>query len=594
MLTGDGGAPDAPACASGQAPRYLSYNDIEGNNGFTFGAVTGTTNAWLYDNGYAGGGVRMLYGNDLDATSDSAATETTNIPIPAGASLRFRHAYSFEAAEDFGEFYDGGVIEFSENGGSTWAALAADYDGPLFEGFGNPLAGRDAFSGVSAGYAFESVSLGALAGKTVKFRFRIATDEGFGDIGWVIDDIGVHTCAADTTAPETTLTGGPIQNSYSKLRTATFTFASNELGSKFECKLDSGMFTPCRSPEPLAGLADGAHTFQVRAIDPAGLRDPSTAIRNWTVDTTKPVTAITVPSTNGAVVADTTPSFTFAAPGEPTAVYNCSIDGVLKKTGCVSPWTSDTLTPGNHTFSVTGKDKAGNVQSPASVRTFTVTARYSISTTSAADEGTGTDRLVITREGGSGSGSVKVISTAAGTARSPGDFTALPLTTVSFTGTETTKTVPLTIANDTVSEGTETIGFTLSSPVNGVASPTTGLVNLVDNDPPVAGQFSFQTPAAVSEAAGGATITIRRAGGNGTASVLFSTGPAGTATSGVDFTAVTQRVTFTGVETSKTVRVPIINDTRDEPTETIALRMSSPVNGTVSTPTASQPITDND
>src|SRR5439155_12449771 len=88
---------------------------------------------------------------------------------------------------------------------------------------------------------------------------------------------------ADTSPPRTTITSGPSGTIASA--SASFSFNSSEAGSSFECRLDGGSWAGCPSPKPYSGLADGVHSFEVRATDGSGNTDTTPASRSFTVDT---------------------------------------------------------------------------------------------------------------------------------------------------------------------------------------------------------------------------------------------------------------------------------------------------------------------
>ena len=88
----------------------------------------------------------------------------------------------------------------------------------------------------------------------------------------------------DTRAPETTITEGPAGTTGES--TPTLRFGSTEAGSEFACSVDGRPFARCVAPLLLAPLADGRHTFRVRARDRAGNTDPTAAAREFSVDTT--------------------------------------------------------------------------------------------------------------------------------------------------------------------------------------------------------------------------------------------------------------------------------------------------------------------
>ncbi|HWH35049.1 MAG TPA: Ig-like domain-containing protein [Acidimicrobiales bacterium] len=116
-----------------------------------------------------------------------------------------------------------------------------------------------------------------------------------GGAGGVLDSAGTAmgadatwsftTVDSDTRPPQTILAdsgpSGTVDTS-----SAVFDYASDEPGSSFECRLDAAAFAPCTSPSSYTSLADGNHTFEVRAVDAAGNVDPTPASRSWTVAAT--------------------------------------------------------------------------------------------------------------------------------------------------------------------------------------------------------------------------------------------------------------------------------------------------------------------
>jgi len=83
----------------------------------------------------------------------------------------------------------------------------------------------------------------------------------------------------------------------------------------------------------------------------------------------------------------------------------------------------------------------------------------------------------------------------------------------------------------------------------------------------------------VAEAAGSAEITIVRGGSAaGAVSVHFATAD-GTAKAGSDYTAVSADIPFAPGDRSKTIQIPIANDSISEGDETVVLTLSSPSAG---------------
>ena len=56
-----------------------------------------------------------------------------------------------------------------------------------------------------------------------------------------------------------------------------------EAGASFDCRIDFGSWGACTSPHTTASLAEGNHTFQVRATDGAANLDATPAVEPFTV-----------------------------------------------------------------------------------------------------------------------------------------------------------------------------------------------------------------------------------------------------------------------------------------------------------------------
>ena len=163
-----------------------------------------------------------------------------------------------------------------------------------------------------------------------------------------------------TVGPDTTISTKPANPTNSTA--ASFTFASPDGGATFECRLDGAAFSACTSPKNYSGLAQGSHTFDVRARDAAGNTDPSPATHTWTIDTTPPTATITAKPADPTNT--TTASFSFTS-DEPGSSFECRLDGT-PYAACTSPRSYTAVPQGAHTFDARATDAAGNTGAVAS------------------------------------------------------------------------------------------------------------------------------------------------------------------------------------------------------------------------------------
>ncbi|MEO9209934.1 MAG: M36 family metallopeptidase [Ginsengibacter sp.] len=126
--------------------------------------------------------------NSTTSISEQILTSSSSYTLTAPGMLSFWHAYNTEST------YDGGVVELSNDGGTTWVDAAPyifenGYNSTIANDGATALMNRPAYSGNSNGFIRTTINLFDFVNKPLKFRFRFASDNGTASAGWNIDDI---------------------------------------------------------------------------------------------------------------------------------------------------------------------------------------------------------------------------------------------------------------------------------------------------------------------------------------------------------------------------------------------------------------------
>jgi uncharacterized repeat protein (TIGR01451 family) len=109
----------------------------------------------------------------------------------------------------------GSFNDIISSGGSF---VTGGYNGTLYTGSGNPLAGRQAWGGDSGGWITTAINLPAAAeGQNVQLRWECGTDDSNDStvVGWYVDTIslldGYYSCCGDSASLSVTQTAIPSQ-----------------------------------------------------------------------------------------------------------------------------------------------------------------------------------------------------------------------------------------------------------------------------------------------------------------------------------------------------------------------------------------------
>ena len=234
------------------------------------------------------------HGADLGSVSDATLTSpplevSANTPL----TISFEHRHKFEFSDN--TYWDGGLVEISTDDGNSWEDATVFGADPTYIGtIGNPvnpIDGKLAYADTNAAYPateVEALEFGqALAGQTIRFRFRIGTDGAAGDLGWDIDNIAVEGItntpfttwipdAAVCRPEETTDSGSGSESSGTESSSSGTTAVDTTDGSPTTGTSDSVGSTPTSSdtdPDPTNPSNDASSGDAEGTSDPGEAED---------------------------------------------------------------------------------------------------------------------------------------------------------------------------------------------------------------------------------------------------------------------------------------------------------------------------------
>ncbi|MGG6266473.1 Calx-beta domain-containing protein [Leptolyngbya sp. AN03gr2] len=174
------------------------------------------------------------------------------------------------------------------------------------------------------------------------------------------------------------------------------------------------------------------------------------------------------------------------------------------------------------------------------------------------------------------------------------DYVAAPTGKVTFAPGQTTQTIVVSVKGDRLFEVNEQFQIELSNPIGAILRDDQKLVTgtIVDND--TAPTITIEAASEQSEGTTPYTFTVRLSEASGRPVTVDYETIAGTALAGEDFTASTGTITFAPGETSQTIQIAIADNAIRESNESFSVRLSNPIDATITTDSAIATIVDND
>jgi len=178
-------------------------DDMESGDGNWSHQADQGADHWVLSTAQAHSPTHSWHVPDDNQITDSYLWNAVPVPVADGSTLAFWHRYAFEGTSTP---YDGAVLEVSSDDGDTWSDLgpyitANGYNGTISSSYGNPLGGRQAWTGDLSTWTQVEVDLSTFAGEAIQIRWRIGCDSSVSDEGWYIDDVVVLSSGSACVPP---------------------------------------------------------------------------------------------------------------------------------------------------------------------------------------------------------------------------------------------------------------------------------------------------------------------------------------------------------------------------------------------------------
>jgi hypothetical protein len=189
-------------------PQELHFNDsVEGDPTGWWTAVgsslDGGSEPWRLD-GIAADGERSWFCADEPLVKDQVVGLIEPFEVVDPSTILV-----FDQRFDLEPFWDGGRLEYSTDGGTSWHDIlsgdgigvaenlgrfvSGGYNGIASPGTGHPFGGHRVWTGFNGVWTETTVDLGDFVGESVLFRWRLGCDRSDARLGWWIDHIELRT-----------------------------------------------------------------------------------------------------------------------------------------------------------------------------------------------------------------------------------------------------------------------------------------------------------------------------------------------------------------------------------------------------------------